>query len=74
MEIKNEQATIDEIVEVISEIILKASIQKSDSKVLKELDKIEAKKKAFEAYEEEIISKNDFSERIADIKAIEEIL
>ncbi len=44
-------------------------------KVLKELEKMEAKKKkVFEAYEEEIISKKDFSERIADIKAREEML
>lgn len=32
MEIKNEQATIEEIIEVISEIILKASINTNDSK------------------------------------------
>jgi site-specific DNA recombinase len=44
-------------------------------KLLKELEKIEAKKKkVFEAYEEEIISKNDFSERMTDIKARESIL
>lgn len=32
MEIKREEATIKEIIEVISEIILKASIKKFDSK------------------------------------------
>ena len=32
MEYKKEQATINEIIEVISEIILKASIKKFDSK------------------------------------------
>lgn len=42
---------------------------------MKELEKIEVKKKkVFEAYEDSIISKKDFSERMADIKTPEEIL
>jgi hypothetical protein len=36
MEIKNEQATIEEIIEVISEIILKASINTNESKDVEE--------------------------------------
>ncbi len=44
-------------------------------RLLKELEKIETKKKkVFEAYEEGIIDKKDFSERITDIKAREEML
>lgn len=44
-------------------------------RVLKELEKIEAKKKkVFEAYEEEIISKSDFSDRMAEIKNREKTL
>lgn len=44
-------------------------------KILKELEKVEAKKKkVFEAYEDEIISKKDFSDRMADIKSREEML
>ncbi|MCE5220610.1 MAG: recombinase family protein, partial [Clostridium sp.] len=44
-------------------------------KTLKELEKVEAKKKkVFEAYEEEIITKKDFSDRMADIKSREEML
>jgi len=44
-------------------------------KVAKELDKIEAKKKKlFEAYEDEIITRGDFSERIRQLKAREESL
>ncbi|MGG7196041.1 recombinase family protein [Clostridium butyricum] len=44
-------------------------------KILKELEKLEAKKKkVFEAYEEEIITKKDFSDRMADIKSREEML
>lgn len=44
-------------------------------KILKELEKIEVKKrKVFEAYEDEIISKKDFSDRIADIKVRQEML
>ncbi|MFL0167936.1 hypothetical protein [Candidatus Clostridium helianthi] len=36
MEYKKEQATINQIIEVISEIILKASIRKFDSKDVNE--------------------------------------
>ena len=44
-------------------------------KISKELEKLEAKKKkVFEAYEDEIINKKDFSDRMADIKSREEML
>ena len=44
-------------------------------KILKELEKVEdKKKKVIEAYEEEIITKKDFSDRMADIKSREEML
>lgn len=44
-------------------------------KIKKELDKIEAKKKKiFEAYEEEIISKDDFKGRVAELKEREKVL
>lgn len=44
-------------------------------KILKELDKLEAKKKkVFEAYEDDIITKKDFSDRMAEIKSREEML
>ena len=44
-------------------------------KILKELEKLEAKKKkVFEAYEEEIITKKDFSGRMAEITYREEML
>lgn len=44
-------------------------------KILKELNKLEAnKKKAFESYEEDIITKKDFSNRMAEIKSREEML
>lgn len=36
MEVKREEATVKEIIEVISEIILKASIKKFDSKDVEE--------------------------------------
>jgi len=36
MEIKKEQSTVNEIIEVISEIILKASIEKFNSKDVEE--------------------------------------
>ena len=39
MEYKREKATINEIIEVISEIILKASIKKFDSKDVEDNDK-----------------------------------
>lgn len=39
MENKRQQATINEIIEVISEIILKASIKKFDSKDVHKNDK-----------------------------------
>lgn len=43
--------------------------------ILKELEKLEAKKKkVFEAYEDEIITKKDFSDRMADIKSREKML
>lgn len=45
------------------------------NKIIKELDKIEAKKKKlFEAYEEEIIRKDDFKERMAELRVREETL
>lgn len=45
------------------------------NKIIKELDKIEAKKnKLFEAYEEEIISKVDFKERMSELRVREETL
>lgn len=44
-------------------------------KILKELNKLEAnKKKAFEVYEEDIITKKDFSDRMEEIKSREEML
>jgi len=44
-------------------------------KISKELEKIDAKKKkVFEAYGDEIITKKDFSEKMADIKSREEML
>ncbi|EHI96906.1 Resolvase domain containing protein [Clostridium sp. DL-VIII] len=44
-------------------------------KILKELDKLEAKKKkVFEAYEEDIITKKDFSDRMSEISSREEML
>ena len=44
-------------------------------KILKELEKVEAKKKkVFEAYEEDIITKKDFSDRMAEITSREEML
>lgn len=44
-------------------------------KIAKELDKIESKKKKlFEAYEEEIISKEDFKARVAELKEREKVL
>ncbi|WP_160689943.1 recombinase family protein [Clostridium sp. C2-6-12] len=44
-------------------------------KILKELDKLEAKKKkVFEAYEDDIITKKDFSDRMAEITSREEML
>jgi Site-specific recombinases, DNA invertase Pin homologs len=44
-------------------------------KIIKELEKVESKKKkVFEAYEDEIISKKDFSERMVEIKSREELL
>ncbi|AVK48998.1 resolvase [Clostridium sp. MF28] len=44
-------------------------------KISKELEKVEAKKKkVFEAYEDEIITKKDFSGRMLDIKSREEML
>ncbi|MFR1905810.1 MAG: recombinase zinc beta ribbon domain-containing protein [Clostridium neonatale] len=44
-------------------------------KITKELDKIESKKKKlFEAYEEEIISKEDFKVRVAELKERERVL
>lgn len=56
----------------------KAMVEPSKEKlerVLKELEKIETKKKkVFEAYEDSIISKKDFSERMEDIKTREEML
>lgn len=36
MELKKEQATVNEIIEVISKLILKASIKKFDSKDVEE--------------------------------------
>ena len=44
-------------------------------KIAKELEKIEAKKKkVFEAYEEDMIDKKDFKDRIAELKTREEVL
>ena len=44
-------------------------------KILKELEKLEAKKKkVFEAYEDDIITKKDFSDRMAEITSREEML
>lgn len=44
-------------------------------KIARELDKIEAKKKKlFEAYEEEIISKDDFKGRVSELKEREKVL
>lgn len=44
-------------------------------KIARELDKIEAKKKKlFEAYEEEIISKDDFKDRVSELKEREKVL
>lgn len=44
-------------------------------KILKELEKVEAKKKkVFEAYEDDIITKKDFSDRMAEIKSRGEML
>lgn len=44
-------------------------------KILKELEKLEAKKKkVFEAYEDDIITKKDFSDRMSEIKSREEML
>ncbi len=44
-------------------------------KITRELDKIEAKKKKlFEAYEEEIISKDDFKARVSELKEREKVL
>lgn len=44
-------------------------------KIAKELDKIESKKKKlFEAYEEEIINKEDFKARVAELKEREKVL
>ena len=44
-------------------------------KIAKELDKIKSKKKKiFEAYEEEVISKEDFKARVAELKEREKVL
>ncbi|MEX0052470.1 recombinase family protein [Clostridium butyricum] len=44
-------------------------------KIFKELEKLESKKKkVFEAYEDEIINKKDFSERMSEITSMEEML
>lgn len=44
-------------------------------KILKELEKVEAKKKkVFEAYEDDIITQKDFSDRMAEITSREEML
>lgn len=44
-------------------------------KILKEQEKVEAKKKkVFEAYEDDIITKKDFSDRMAEITSREEML
>ena len=76
-----ELLTNDKLVkEIVTNINLtrKAMVDPSKDeleKIVKELDKIEAKKKKlFEAYEDDIITRADFSERLRELKAREESL
>ncbi|MFL0167937.1 recombinase family protein [Candidatus Clostridium helianthi] len=76
-ELLNNDKLIKDIVENIN-TTRKAMVDPSKGeleKILKELNKLEAnKKKAFEAYEEDIITKKDFSDRMSEILSREEML
>lgn len=76
-ELLNNDKLIKDIVVNINSIRKAMAEHSKDEleKILKELEKLQSKKKkVFEAYENEIITEKDFSERMAEIVSKEEVL